>query len=299
VIIAAANAAETLPHALDAIEAQDYQGPVEVVVAAADPGTARVAEGRSLVVSNPLGRTPVALNLAARSSRGEILVRIDAHSVVPPDYVSRLVATLERTGADNVGGMQVPTGATFKEKAIAVAMSSPFGAGDARYRIGGSSGPTDTVYLGAFRRSLFDRLGGYDEQFTRHQDYELNHRIRAQGGTVWFEPHVRVEYRPRSSFTALARQYFEYGRWKRRFSRTHAGAMRPRQWAPPLLVLGLAASLIGSIWVSWLLWVPAAYVAALILVGVSAVPSAGPAAVAVPVALATMHLSWGIGFLIG
>jgi glycosyltransferase involved in cell wall biosynthesis len=299
VIIAAADAAETLPRALDAIEAQDYQGTIEVVVAAADLGSARVAEGRSLVVANPTGRTPVALNLAARSSHGEVLVRIDAHSVVPPDYVSRLVATLERTGADNVGGMQVPTGATFKEKAIAVAMSSPFGAGDARYRIGGSSGPTDTVYLGAFRRSLFDRLGGYDEQFTRHQDYELNHRIRAQGGTVWFEPHVRVEYRPRSSFTALARQYFEYGRWKRRFGRTHAGAMRPRQWAPPLLVLGLLASLIGAIWWTWLLWLPAAYVVGLILAGVSTVPSAGPAAAAVPVALATMHVSWGIGFLTG
>lgn len=289
----------SLPDALEAIESQDYAGSIEVLVAAADEATARIAAGRSVVVANPTGRTPAGLNLAAKESRGEILVRIDAHSVVPPDYVSKLVDALERTRAENVGGMQVPTGQNFLERGIAAAMASPFGAGDARYRIGGPAGPTDTVYLGAFRRSVFEQLGGYDERFTRHQDYELNQRIRAQGGTVWFEPELRVEYRPRSSLSALARQYFDYGRWKRAFARSHPGSMRPRQWAPPLLVIGLGASLIGSIWWSWLLVVPAAYLFALIGVGATTLPSAGISAMVMPLALAVMHLSWGIGFLTG
>lgn len=300
VIMAAANAWETLPEALQALSDQDYPGEVEVVVAACDERTAEVAEdlGAS-VIDNPSGQTPVGLNLAARSSGGEILARVDAHSVVPSDYLRRIVDTIIKSGADNVGGRQMPVGTTFVERGIAAAMSSRFGAGDARYRIGGDPGPSDTVYLGAFPRSVFERLGGFDERFLRNQDYELNHRIRMSGGLVWLDPDIIVAYRPRSSLAALASQYFQYGRWKRFFARSHAWSLRPRQWAPPLLVVALAAALVGAIWWTWLLSIPIIYFLELIAIGFAALPRVGAPALMMPVALGVMHLGWGIGFLIG
>lgn len=300
IVIAAAAAVEYLPSALRAVAEQDYEGPIEVILAAADTETARVARARGVtVIPNPKGTTPTGLNLATANSRGDVLVRVDAQSVIPKDYVSRVVDTLFATGADNVGGMQVPNGETFLERSIAAAMSSPFGAGDARYRIGGPAGPTDTVYLGAFRRSVFERLGGFDEAFHRHQDYELNQRIRASGGTVWLEPQLEVLYRPRRSLTALARQYFQYGRWKRYFARRHPGSLRARHWAPPALILILCASLVGAIWTPWALAPLALYALALLLIGLASLPRIGAPAFLMPVALAVMHVSWGVGFVFG
>jgi succinoglycan biosynthesis protein ExoA len=300
IIIAAANAQRTLPATLDSIAAQDYPGEVEVVVAAADETTAEVARAHDVeVVDNESGTTPSGLNLAGRVSSGEFLVRVDAHSVIPSDYLTRVVATLRETGAEVVGGRQVPVGRSLLERAIAAAMSSPFGAGDARYRLGGSPGPADTVYLGAFRRKIFDDLGGYDERYVRHQDYELNHRVRSVGGTVWLEPRLEVSYRPRSSLSALASQYFQYGRWKRFFARQNPGSLSPRQWAPPVLVLTLAVTLVGSFWWSWLLAVPAGYVLALIGIGLVSLRKVGAPALIMPAALAVMHLCWGVGFLLG
>lgn len=299
-VIAAAAAERSLPLALEAIEGQDYQGDIEVVVAAADPETARAVDGLSVVlIHNQTGRTAAGLNLAANASSGEVLIRVDAHSIIPPHYVRTVVETLDATGADNVGGRQVPIGSGLVQKAIAEAMSSPFGTGNARYRVGGPPGPSDTVYLGSYRRAVFERLGGYDERFLRNQDYELNHRIRAAGGTVWFEPSLEVEYRPRPSLPALASQYFQYGRWKRFFARSHNWSLRPRQWVPPILVLVLALSLLASIWSLWLLAIPAAYLLALVAIGLISARRIGVSALLVPAALAVMHLSWGIGFLLG
>jgi GT2 family glycosyltransferase len=300
VIIAAAAAEDSLPDALRAVADQDYPGEIDVVVAAADRPTARAVENSNVVViDNPAGNTPAGLNLAAKASTGEILARVDAHSVIPSDYIRRIVDTLAKTNADIVGGRQVPVGKTFMEKAIAAAMSSRFGAGDARYRIGGDPGPADTVYLGAFRRSVFDRVGGYDERFLRNQDYDLNHRIRTSGGLVWFDPGIAVTYQPRSSLSALGRQYLNYGRWKRFFAKSHDWSLRPRQWAPPLLVMVLVASLIGAIWWSWLLAVPVLYVLELIAIGFASLPRVGSPALLMPVALGVMHISWGLGFLLG
>jgi succinoglycan biosynthesis protein ExoA len=300
VIIAAAAAENSLPDALRAVAHQDYPGDIEVVVAAGDEATAKAAEDQDVsVVENPSGRTAAGLNLAAGASSGEILARVDAHTMIPPDYISQIVATLIETQADNVGGRQEPVGTSFVERAISAAMSSRFGAGDARYRVGGDPGPADTVYLGAFRRSVFDRMGGYDERFLRNQDYELNHRIRLAGGLVWFDPAVAVAYRPRSSLRNLAKQYFGYGTWKRFFARSHDWSLRPRQWAAPLLVIALAASLIGSIWWTWLLLVPILYLLELIAVGLAWLPRVGAPALLMPVALGVMHISWGVGFLLG
>ena len=295
VIIPALNAAETLPTALESVANQTYPYVVDVVVAAGDDASAHAAEEKATVIRNPSQRTSTALNLAIAESSGDVIVRCDTHAMLPPDYISMAVATLGRTGADVVGGMQIPVADTAWEKAIASAMSSRLGAGDARYRTGGEEGAVETVYLGVFRRSAIDRVDGFDEEFIRNQDYELNHRIIETGGTVWFNPTLRVEYTPRSSLPELARQYFGYGRAKRLFSVKHPGSLRWRQLLPPTLVVGLVAALFVSFW-----WKPVLLI--VLLYGVSMLIAGAPARGGfwrVALALITMHLSWGAGFLTG
>ncbi len=295
-IIPARDAADVLPRALGSISAQDYDNIVEVVVAAADRGSAEIAEQSGAgVITNPNGATPSGLNLAIAASKGEVIVRCDAQSILPANYVSRATATLIRTGAVNVGGMQVPIGVTPWGEAIATAMSSPWGAGDARYRVGGEEGPVETVYLGVFRRGPLESVGGFDEAFQRNQDYELNHRLIAAGGVVWFDPNLKVEYRPRDSLRALARQYFDYGRAKRQFSRTYKRSLRPRQLAAPALVVTLVVSTVASAFVPPLIFVPLTYLLGVVVVGLA---SKRPS-LRVSAALATMHVSWGVGFLAG
>lgn len=289
-VIPARNAADTLPRALESVRSQDYREIVDVVVAAADEDTAAVADD-VLLVMNPSGSTPTGLNLAIAASKGDVIVRCDAQSKLPVTYVSRAVETLDRTGAAVVGGMQVPVGETSWERAIAAAMRSRLGAGDARYRVGGEEGPVETVYLGVFRRDVLEAVGGFDESFTRTQDYELNHRVVQSGKTVWFDPELQVEYRPRGGLSALWNQYFAYGRAKRLFRAKHPGALRWRQLAPPLLVIGLGTALVASIWVPVALVIPVGYLAALLIAGLM---NGSPRSA---LALATMHLAWGLGFL--
>ncbi|HJS72099.1 MAG TPA: glycosyltransferase family 2 protein [Acidimicrobiia bacterium] len=295
VVIPARSSAEVLPRALSSVRAQTYPNIVDVVVAAADPSSAAAAGDGAVVVINEQGSTPVGLNLAVAAGKGDIVVRCDAHSTFPPRYVERAVATLQRTGAANVGGMQVPVGETPWQRAIAEAMKSPFGAGDARYRIGGEEGPVETVYLGVFRRSALELVGGFDETFARNQDYELNHRLIEAGQVVWFDPELRVEYTPRGSLSALARQYFGYGRAKRQFVRRHPGSLRWRQLAPPLLTAALASSVLISIWWPVSLLGPLLYVFGLLVVSLGS----RSGALKMMLALGTMHLSWGLGFLVG
>ncbi|HUF16210.1 MAG TPA: glycosyltransferase family 2 protein [Acidimicrobiia bacterium] len=292
VIIPARAAGATLPRTLQSVGAQTYPKVVEVIVAAADESSAEAALGATVIV-NPKGLTPAGLNQAIEASSGEVIVRCDAQSLLPPDYVERAVETLIRTGAANVGGMQVPVGTTPWERAIAEAMKSPLGSGDARYRIGGEAGPVETVYLGVFRREALQRIGGFDEDFARTQDYELNHRLIEAGEIVWFDPQLRVTYQPRGSLPSLARQYFDYGRAKRQFNRKHPGSLRWRQMAAPALVTILTISVVGSVWAPALLVVPAAYATTLLAAG-----AAGSGTLwRVALAIATMHVSWGSGFI--
>lgn len=300
VVIPARESAGTVGDAIRSALEQDYPGGLEVVVAdGGGEGTAELAiAAGARVVPNPAGTTPAGLNAAIAASVGEVVVRCDAHAVLPAGYVRQAVETLQRTGAGNVGGMQVPSGTTFWERAIGYAMASPLGSGDARYRVGGEAGPVDTVYLGVFPREVLDRVGGFDETLDRNQDYELNWRIRQSGDVVWFDPALRVLYRPRGSLTDLWRQYRDYGRWKREVLRRHPGSVRLRQLAAPALVLGLATSVPAALITPWALAVPAAYGAAVGAFGVAkALERRDTAAVGSGPALATMHLAWGIGFL--
>ena len=307
VVIPARNEEATLPATLDSVLAQEYPGPFEVIVADGSDtaATAELLRRRYpsvLVAPNPRRNTPAGLNAAVAAASGSVIVRCDAHSVLPPGYLRRAAETLERTGAANVGGLQLPVGASFFGRAAALAMASPLGSGGARYRAGGAAGPTDTVFLGAFRRDALEAVGGFDEGLIRNQDYELNWRLRRRGGTVWFDPALAVRYRPRDGLLALARQYFGYGRWKAAVLLRHPASLRPRHLAAPLLVAGLAVSAALA-----LAGAPAPLAAALPLLYALALAGAAlaagarrrdPAAALLPVALAAMHLSWGAGFFV-
>ena len=198
-------------------------------------------------------------------------------------------------------------GVTDFQQAVARAMTSRLGVGQARFHVGGNEGPVDTVYLGVFRRAALERVGGYDETFLRAQDWELNHRIRNSGGTVWFTPDLHVSYRPRSTVRALARQYRNYGRWRRVVMKRHRGTANLRYLAPPVAVIavasGTAAGAIGAMAGVAALRIgflaPAGYVAG-ILAGSAVIGSGLPirSRMWLPVVFATMHGSWGIGFLL-
>ena len=239
--------AVALAGALASVETQDHAGAVEIVVAdgSESPETGAVVRAlfpRARLLANPARSTSAGLNRAVAAAAHPIVVRCDARALLPPDYVRLAVAALERTGAAVVGGTQRPVGSTPLARAVAHAMTTPLGAGDARYRLGGPEGPADTVWLGVFRRDALEAAGGFDETLARNQDYELNWRLRARGETVWFDPALRATYRPRGSLGALARQYFAYGWWKRVVLARHPGSARWRQRAAPALVAGLAGS---------------------------------------------------------
>ena len=297
-----------LREAVDAVLSQDYDGPVHLVLALGPSRdrtdeiahTLAAADPRVRTVRNPTGRTPDALNAAiAGLEQVDVVVRVDGHGLLDPDYVRTAVQLLEETGAANVGGIMDAEGVTPFERAVAAAMTSRLGVGSARFHTGGESGPADTVYLGVFRREWLDRMGGYDPRFVRAQDWELNHRIREAGGLVWFSPRLRVAYRPRPTLRSLARQYRDYGRWRRVVARTHSGTINARYLAPPAALLGVVGGVVGG-FVWWPLWLaPAAYLV-LTTVGGLTVRDARlrPAdRLWVPLVLPTMHLSWGWGFL--
>ncbi len=299
------HVAAAIRHALE----QDYAGPLELVVALGpsrdrtDEIVAALAAQdpriRSVRNPSPSGATPAGLNAAIAASTAPVVIRIDGHALLPADYVSTAVETLARTGADNVGGIMAAEGVSPFERATARAMTSKLGVGNASFHVGGGEGPADTVYLGAFRRTALERVGGFDEAFLRAQDWEMNLRIRRTGGLVWFQPALRVSYRPRSTVRALARQYFHYGRWRRVVMRRHEGTVNLRYLAPPLALSGVLAGVLLALTgrpVGLLL--PAGY-ALLVLLGSVLEGRALPvrARLLLPVALATMHLSWGLGFL--
>jgi succinoglycan biosynthesis protein ExoA len=185
------------------------------------------------------------------------------------------------------------------QRAIAAAMSSPFGTGDARFHYGGEPGPIDTVYLGVFRAEVLRRLGGFDESLIRNQDYELNVRIRDAGEVVWFDPSLEVIYRPRGSLRGLASQYWQYGRWKRVTLRKHPGSLRMRQLAPPAALLGSVAGVLGTAWTPWAACLPGLYL--VVIGGASLVTAPRDLGVLLrlPSVFTTLHMAWGAGFLAG
>ncbi|MFN8097435.1 MAG: glycosyltransferase family 2 protein [Dermatophilaceae bacterium] len=306
VVVPVLNEEAHLADAVAMIAGQDYPGPVEIVLALgpSKDRTDEVAAGlaaadpRVRTVRNPSGRTPAALNAAIAASTGEIVARVDGHAEIPADYLRIAVRTLREENADNVGGVMYAVGRTPFERAVAAAMRSRLGVGNAAFHVGGTPGEADTVYLGVFRRAAVERVGGFDEHFQRAQDWEMNLRIRRTGGRIWFTPDLVVTYRPRSSPRALARQYFQYGTWRHVIARHHAGSINLRYLAPPAMVVGTLGAIVAGFWWRPAWAVPATYAAAVVAGGV-AISAGEPVGVRVrtPLALAIMHWAWGAGYL--
>jgi GT2 family glycosyltransferase len=249
------------------------------------------------LIENPSGRTPDGLNAAIAATQHEIVVRIDGHSAIDSNYIREAVRILNETGAVNVGGVMAAEGVTNFERAVARAMRSWIGVGGSRFHTGGDAASVDTVYLGVFRRSALIAAGGYDPRFTRAQDWELNFRLRKAGGKVWFDPKLQVTYRPRSSVRSLARQYFEYGRWRAAVSRYHKGTANLRYLAAPLNLLVNLISLILALFVSpWFLIAPIGYLLTVKLASLF-IGKSWAERVRLPLVLIIMHFSWGFGFI--
>ncbi len=313
------NEARHIGRCLEAVLAQDYAAEqIEVLIAdgmSADATRARIEEtleharaagrpARQLqLIDNPERIVSTALNRAIRLAHGEIILRVDGHCVIAPDYVRRCVEGLQTIAADCVGGTIQTVGETPVARAIALAQSAPFGVGGARFRYTTVPGYVDTLAFGAYRRVVFERIGLFDEELVRNQDDEFNLRLTRAGGKIWLDPQIRSTYYSRATLRALARQYFEYGFWKVRVIQKHG---RPASWrhlVPALfwgvLVLALAASVItGSAW--WIAAVVLPYVGAcLVAAAVLAARHGWHALVYAPPAFMAMHLAYGAGFWAG
>lgn len=314
------NEAGHLERAVAAILAQEYDGESELVLALGtssddtDAIAARLAaaDPRVRLVANPANDIPKGVNAAIRASRFPVVIRVDAHAELPAGYTAAAVEILRRTGCANLGGVMLARGATPVQRAIARAYNSPFGLGGGVYHHGDEEVPADSAYLGVFRREVLFEVGLFDERLRRAEDWELNHRIRSAGHLVLFTPRLKVTYWPRASLAALRRQMYATGVWRGHLVRRQ-GSTPWRYLPPPLVALVVGVSLTCLVLQAvGVLRGDAARLAGLAhlgaagyLVGVSAVGVArlGGKTVADrllnPVVLATMHLSWGVGFLKG
>lgn len=314
------NDASHVRQAVESILAQDYPGDIEVLIAlgpsidGTDELVADLArrDARVHVLDNEVGSTPAGLNLGIRAARYPVVIRVDAHSVLPAHYARIAVDTLEATGADNVGGIMDAQGRTPFERAVALAYGTKVGLGGTRLHVGGPAGPAETVYLGVFRRDALERVGLFDEGVKRGQDWELNRRLRESGGTVWFTPELSVTYRPRSTPAKLVRQMFSTGLWRGELARRFPASNGIRYFIPPVLVVGMMLGTllgIGGIVQAalgqppWLLLgfaVPALYALGVLAAALLYGRGAGARATAwFLVVLPCIHISWGVGFVLG
>lgn len=279
---------------LAAIERQDYPNIVETLVvdgrseddtrerAAAHPGVT--------VLDNPDRVQAFALNVGIAAAKGDVIVRVDGHCTIADDYVSRCVDALERTGAAMVGGGMTPVATSAGQQGIAAAMGSRFGAGPARFHVGGESGWVDTVYLGAYRTELAREVGGYATDVGVNEDAEFAIRMELHGG-VYFDPEIRSTYVPRGSLRAVAKQFYRYGRSRSITALRHPTSVRPRQLIAPALVVGLASRRRRT--------VAAAYAVAVVAVAAREKDLDARSRATFAASLPAMHLSWGVGFLQG
>jgi glycosyltransferase involved in cell wall biosynthesis len=316
IIIPCYNELDTIRKLLEAVYAQTFpRTDLEMVIAdgmSTDGTRAEIAafsdahpDLHIAMADNPAQSIPSALNCALKEAQGEIIVRLDAHSVPYPDYIERCVADLQAGLGENVGGVwEIHPGApTWVAQSIAVAASHPLGVGDALYRHASKASQVDTVPFGAFKRELLALIGFFDESLLTNEDYEFNARIRKSGGKIWLDPAIRSIYFARPTLVKLARQYSRYGFWKWRMLRRYPETVRWRQGLPPLFVLSLLGGVVLAVFFPVFRVLLAAevlvYCIVLVAAGVLASIKQGKAllCVGLPIAIATMHIAWGAGFL--
>lgn len=305
VILPVLNEEAHLADSVQAILSQDYHGNFEVILALGPSRdhTNEIAaaladrDARVKLIENPTGKTAAGLNLAITASQNPVIVRVDGHAEIPRNYLSLAVEILRETGAVNVGGVMAAEGITNFEKAVARAMRSPLGVGASRFHTGGSAGEVDTVYLGSFRRDAINQVGGFDERYTRAQDWELNFRLRKNGGLIYFDPRLQVTYRPRPNLRKLAKQYFQYGTWRRVVSRSHSGTINLRYLAPPLTLLGTLISVFFGALIHPLFYVPAIVYGVFVVVSAGLISRTFREFLSLLAIIPTMHFAWGAGFI--
>jgi succinoglycan biosynthesis protein ExoA len=305
VILPILNEERDLRDCISAILQQKYDGKLEVILALgpSSDNTNQIAnslaqaDSRIKLVNNPTGKTAAALNLAITAASSEIICRIDGHAEISDTYIKTAVEVMMQTGAVNVGGLMNASADRGFQSVVATAMRSRIGVGASKFHTGGEAGAADTVYLGTFKKSAILQAGGFDEKYIRAQDWELNHRLRLNGGVIWFDPRLVVTYRPRDTFRKLAKQYFEYGRWRRAVSREHKGTVNYRYLAPPIALVINLLSLILGLTLNSVFFLPVIiYLVAIILSSIF-IGKTLYQKLTLPLVLITMHMSWGFGFI--
>ncbi len=316
VIVPCYNEEKTIDLLLSAIYAQTWPvGDLEVIIAdgLSSDGTRGKIKGFQKahpdlliqVVENPKRNIPAALNSALAQAHGEYIVRLDAHSRPDEHYIERCLADLRERQVEMVGGIWkiLPGSEGWMARSIASAAAHPFGVGDAQYRFTNRASLVDTVPFGAYRRDLLEKTGWYDETLLTNEDYEFNTRIRLAGGRIWLNPEIHSIYYARSNLSALAKQYWRYGYWKYQMLRRYPRTLRWRQAAPPVFVLSIAALCLLAL--GWQLARELLQIEIGLYLFVLIVGSLQQARLlrdvrllaGIPLAIATMHIAWGAGFI--
>jgi GT2 family glycosyltransferase len=313
ILIPVRNEADTIERCLDAVFTQDYSADLMGILVAdgmSDDGTRQILQDLQerhpnlFIYDNPKKIVPTGLNILIGEAKGEVLVRVDGHTIISPDYVTQCVNLLESSGADNVGGRMDARGENFFGEVVALATSSPFGIGGARFHYSEKEEWVDTVYMGAWKREVFEKIGLFDEELVRDQDDEFNYRLRKFGGKILLSPEIKSTYTPRGSLGKLWRQYFQYGFYKVRVLQKHPRQMRPRQFVPLGFVLALLLTALLALLTPWgwiaLVGLVGVYALANLVASLLTAPREGwryfwP----LPFAFVTIHLSYGLGFLAG
>jgi succinoglycan biosynthesis protein ExoA len=305
-----------IEHSLDAVFLQDYPSDrLEIIVAdgMSQDGTQEVvadlqsAHPNLRLIANPKQIMPSGANAAIKQTQGEIILLLGGHTEIPSDYIRLCVECLIENEADCVGGAVESIGDGYIGEVIAVAMSSPFGVGGSDFRTADNNTQpisTDTVPFGAYRRGVFERIGLFNEEMVRHQDYEFHYRLRKSGGKILLLPSLKATYYVRSTLPALWRQYWQYGLWKGRFLRRYPDSLKLRHLIPPLFMLAVLASgllaMISDIGLWSLGFVLSAYFIFL-LAATTKMTLNGRLKYApvLPVVLICLHISWGLGVWAG
>jgi len=301
--------------ALESLAAQDYPpNQMEILIAdglSTDGTRTLVSDFRTAhpslsiqLMDNPQRIVPAGLNLAIRASRGELIMRADGHTIFPENYIRLCVMTSKSMRCENVGGRMLAVGETSFGEAASVAASSPFGVGGALFHYGSRAAWADSVYLGCWPSEIFRSSGLFDEELVRDQDDEFNYRLRSHGGRIWFNPEIHSRYIARSTPGSLFRQYFQYGFWKVRVLQKHPKQMSPRQFVPPLFVLTLLCSVVLALLVPWGWYILAGVAGIYLIANLAAAIKNGrghkpEVVLLLPLAYAIIHLSYGLGFLVG
>lgn len=312
VVIPMRNEEEHIRRCVESLLAQDYpHSSMEILVVdgRSDDGSREVvrsfgeSEPRVLLLDNPHRVTPHALNTGVTASSGDVVIILGSHSFVSPDFVRRNIEVLNATGADCVGGRIDTLSNSRLGKIVSLAMSSPFGVGNARFRTSDRPGYVDTVAFGAYRKEVFDRIGLFDEELVKNQDDEFNFRLTLSGGKIYLDPSIRSSYWSRPTLVKLWRQYYQYGNWKIKILKKHGRLPSTRHLAPGAALLLFIFSLLLGILVPSLFWLPIVllilYLALSLFFTLKIAMANGPDCIILPLAFATLHLSYAIGFIRG